>query len=102
MKYAIAIPCLMIVVGLAQAREHCADKEAAIGSQLEQAREQGNDGRIRGLETALRNVRAHCTDAGLQADRQKAIDDARDEVAEREVDLQDALREGSDEKIEKR
>lgn len=102
MKYAIAIPCLMLAVGLAQAQENCAAKETEIRRQLEHAQEQGNAGRIRGLETALREVRANCTDAGLQAERQEMIDEARDEVAEREADLQEALRDGSAGKIEKR
>jgi hypothetical protein len=47
-------------------------------------------------------VQASCTDAELQAERQHEIDEARSEVAEREADLREALRDGSAEKIEKR
>jgi hypothetical protein len=102
MKYAIATISLMLATGLVQAQESCAAKEAEISRQLEHAREHGNDRRVRGLETAQNEVQCACTDAGLQAERQEDIDEARDEVAEREADLQEALEDGSPEKIEKR
>lgn len=102
MKYAVAIAGLMLAAGLAQAQESCAGKEAEIRRQLDHTREQGNDGRIRGLETALRKMQTSCTEAGLQAERQHEIDEAHNEVAEREADLQEAQHDGSAEKIEKR
>jgi len=74
MKYAVAIAGLMLAAGLAQAQESCAGKEAEIRRQLDHAREQGNDGRIRGLETALRKMQTSCTEAGLQAEREHEID----------------------------
>ncbi|MBA1261841.1 DUF1090 domain-containing protein [Stutzerimonas stutzeri] len=102
MKTVIAMTLLSLVTGLAHAQESCASKEADILRQLEHAREQGNTGRIEGLETALGKVRAHCTDAGLQAERQEEIDEAREEIREREAELQEALREGDPKQIEKR
>lgn len=102
MKIAVAMTLLSLMTGLAHAQESCASKEADILRQLEHAREQGNAGRIGGLETALSKVRAHCTDAELQAERQEDIDEAREEISEREADLQEALRDGDPEKIETR
>lgn len=102
MNYAIACITLMLAAGLAHAQESCADKESQISRQLDQAQSHGNAGRVRGLEIALEKVQANCTDAGLRAERQEKIEEARDEVAERKADLQEALKEGSPEKIEKR
>lgn len=102
MNYAVATITLMLVAGLAQAQESCASKEAEISQQLEHARAHGNDRRARGLETALGKVRANCTDEVLQAERQEEIEEARDEVVERESDLREALEEGSPRKIETR
>lgn len=102
MNYAVAAITLMLAAGLAQAQESCAEKELEITRQLEHAQANGNAGRVRGLETALEKVQAHCTDAGLRAERQEKIDEARDEVAEREADLREAQKDGSPDKIEKR
>ena len=102
MNYAVATITLMLLSGLAQAQESCAAKEAEISRQLEHALADGNDKRVRGLETALKKVRANCTDEGLQAERQEEIEEARDEVVEREADLREALEEGSPRKIETR
>ncbi len=102
MKIVVALTLLPLATGLAHAQESCASKEADIRRQLEHAREQGNAGRIEGLETALSKVRAHCTDVGLQAERQEEIDEAREEIREREAELQEALRDGDRGKIEKR
>ncbi|MBA1273282.1 DUF1090 domain-containing protein [Stutzerimonas azotifigens] len=102
MNYAVATITLMLVAGLAQAQESCAEKKAEITRQLEHAQTHGNAGRVRGLETALEKVQANCTDAGLRAERQEKIEEAREEVAERKADLQEALKDGSPEKIEKR
>ena len=102
MKTAVATILLMLASGLAHAQESCAGKEADIRRQLDHAREHSNAGQIQGLETALEKVRTHCTDAGLQAERQDDIDEARQEISEREADLQDALRDGDPKKIETR
>ncbi len=101
MKAVATLIVLMLAAGHAHG-QGCAEKEAELRRKLEVARERGGDRRIRGLETALRSVQMNCTEAGLQAERQEAIDEARDEVAEREADLQEALEDGSPEKIETR
>lgn len=102
MNYPFATITLLLVAGLAQAQERCAEKEAQITRQLEHAQADGNAGRVRGLKIALENVQASCTEAGLEAERQAKIEDARDEVAEREADLREAQEDGSPKKIERR
>ena len=42
----------------------CAAKKHEISQQLEQARAHGNSNQVAGLEKALSEVEAHCTDAG--------------------------------------
>lgn len=102
MKHLFALSLLALACGAAQAADSCAAKEQQIQRQLEYARDEGNGARVRGLETALNKVREHCTEEGLQAERQDDIDEAREEISEREADLQEALRDGDPEKIEKR
>lgn len=93
---------LMFTTGLAHAQESCAGKEANIRRQLDHARDNGNAGQIRGLETALDKVRTHCTNEGLQAERQDDIDEVREEISEREADLREALEDGEPQKVERR
>ncbi|MFL9814124.1 DUF1090 domain-containing protein [Stutzerimonas sp. VN223-3] len=102
MKTIVAVTILLLTTGLAHAQESCAEKEAEIRRQLENARDQDNTGHIRGLETALSKARTNCTEAGLRADRQKDIDEAQEEISEREADLQKALRDGDPKKIKAR
>ena len=58
--------------------------------------------RINGLNKALREVRANCSDSQLRADHQKKIAKQRDEVAERKHDLAEAKQKGDADKIAKR
>lgn len=98
MRYAMVLLSLLLTSGLAQAQD-CSQKEVEIQRQLENAREHRNSGRIRGLEAALKSVQENCTNSDLRTKRQHAIDDARNEVAERKADLQEAIDSGSAEKI---
>lgn len=80
----------------------CAAKRAAIETQLEQAKAQGNGNRVAGLQTALEKVKTYCTDASLTQERKQNVLDAEKEVAQREKDLRKAMNKGDAEKIEKR
>ncbi|BFO12141.1 hypothetical protein GGER_46510 [Serratia rubidaea] len=51
----------------------CAAKAQEIQQQIDYATQHGNSQRVAGLKTALGEVQAHCTDAGLQAERQKRL-----------------------------
>ena len=59
----------------------CAAKKQAITLQLEQARAHGNSNQVAGLEKALSEVNAHCTDAGLRKERENKVLEAKHEVS---------------------
>lgn len=80
----------------------CAAKQQAISAQIEQARAHGNADQLAGLEKALSEVQAHCTDAGLRKEREQKVLDARHEVNQRTKDLDKAMKKGDAEKINKR
>lgn len=77
----------------------CAGKRQAIEMQIEEARSQGNAHRQAGLEKALGEVKAHCTDASLRQDREAEVREAEEEVREREADLKEAQAKGDPGKI---
>ncbi len=80
----------------------CAAKQLAISSQIEQAKAHGNGPQQAGLEKALGESRANCTDAGLQKERENKVLDARHEVAKRQADLDKAMKKGDSDKINTR
>ena len=80
----------------------CAAKKQAITVQLEQARAHGNSDQVAGLEKALSEVNAHCTDAGLKKERENKVLEAKHEVSKRQADLDKAMKKGDAENIDKR
>ncbi|MFJ7882349.1 DUF1090 domain-containing protein [Pseudomonas sp. NPDC096917] len=80
----------------------CAAKKQAITLQLEQARAHGNSDQAAGLEKALSEVNANCTDAGLKKERENKVLEAKHEVSKRQADLDKAMKKGDPEKIDKR
>ena len=80
----------------------CAAKRQAISSQIEQAKAHGNSYQQAGLEKALNEVTAHCTDAGLKKERENKVLDAKHEVSRRQADLDKAMKKGDPDKINKR
>lgn len=80
----------------------CAAKRQAIGTQIEQARAQGNSDQQAGLEKALNEVITHCTDAALRKERENRVLDAKHEVSSRQADLEKAMKKGDSEKINNR
>lgn len=82
--------------------ETCQSKREAIQRDITHAKDQGQAQRLRGLEKALAEVNAHCTDAKLQSDRLRRIQQQEQAVAERERELKQAERDGKPEKIERR
>ena len=80
----------------------CAAKKQAITLQLEQARAHGNSNQVAGLEKALSEVEAHCTDAGLRKERENKVLEAKHEVSKRQADLDKAMKKGDPEKIDQR
>ncbi|CAM3673024.1 DUF1090 domain-containing protein [Rahnella bruchi] len=82
--------------------ESCMTKQHEIQKQIEEARAHNNQNRVDGLEKALRENKAHCTDAGLKAEKQKNIEEKREKVAEREQELKEAQAKGDHDKVIKK
>ncbi|WP_347902450.1 DUF1090 domain-containing protein [Pseudomonas purpurea] len=80
----------------------CAAKRQSISAQIEQAKAHGNAEQQAGLEKALSEVTAHCTDASLKKERENNVLDAKHEVSRRQTDLEKAMKKGDAEKINKR
>ena len=80
----------------------CAAKRQAISTQLEQAKAHGNSEQQAGLEKALSEATANCTDASLKKERENKVLDAKHEVSQRQADLDKAMKKGDPEKINKR
>lgn len=87
---------LGLATGTAQAAQPepgltgCAAKRSAIENQLEYARKHNNWGQIRGLEKALKENAAHCTDAGLKQAREAKVARRERKLAEAEAELKQA------------
>jgi hypothetical protein len=77
----------------------CAAKRQDLSTQIEQAKAQGNSDQQAGLEKALSEVTAHCTDAALKKERENKALDAKHEVSRRQTDLEKAMKKGDSEKI---
>lgn len=80
----------------------CAAKKQGIMNQIELAKSHGNADQQAGLEKALSEVSANCTDASLKKERENKVLDAKHEVSKRQADLDKAMKQGDAEKINKR
>lgn len=74
--------------------DSCDAKRRSIENEISYAHAHGDVKRIKGLETALAQINANCTDAGLRSDAQRKVAAAEKKLAERERDLQDAKANG--------
>ncbi len=81
--------------------ETCATKQQEIKQQLEYAHQHNNKEQIAGLQKALGESQAHCTEAGLKADKQQKIAEKQEKVNERTRELKKAQAAGNKEKIAK-
>lgn len=109
MKKTLTLTCivLMLAAPAAFARQQvaatgCDAKAQHIQRQLEHARAHGNTNRAAGLEKALYDVNANCTDAGLKAEREAKVRDKQQKVNERRQELAEAKADGRAEKISKK
>ena len=69
---------------------------------MSEARAHNNSAQVAGLEKALSEVTANCTDSSLRKEREQKVLDARHEVNQRTKDLDKAMKKGDSEKINKR
>lgn len=80
----------------------CEAKRQDIEQQIDYARANDNKHRIAGLEKALSELNAHCTDKGLRAERESKIKDKELKVEERRQELTEAQVDGRTDKIAKK
>ncbi len=103
MKHRIAL--LLVLTSLstsAFALSPCQEKEQDIQREISYAEKHHNQNRIDGLNKALSEVKAHCSDSKLKADHQQKIAKQREEISGRQRDLREAKQKGDAEKISKR
>ncbi|MBP0940333.1 DUF1090 domain-containing protein [Pseudomonas alliivorans] len=80
----------------------CLLKSQEINNRIQEAKTEGNKAQQAGLETALAEVNANCTEASLVKQREQKVLDAKREVSRRQSDLNKAMDKGDPEKINKR
>ncbi|PWC15521.1 DUF1090 domain-containing protein [Brenneria roseae subsp. roseae] len=98
----IALLCGTFGISLANAESipgGCLQKEQEIQRQIDHARQYENAPRVAGLQRALAEVKAHCTDEGLAAERREKIAEQRQKVAERKQELSESRQKGDAEKV---
>ena len=87
MKYRIALAVSLFALSAGSyATTLCQEKEQNILKEISYAEKHQNQNRIDGLNKALSEVRANCSDSQLRADHQKKIAKQKDEVAEQKGD----------------
>ena len=77
----------------------CNAKKRNLEQQIRYAKAYGNSRRAEGLESALREVNRHCSDASLLQNRQDKVHDKELKVARREIELNYANEIGIPDKI---
>ncbi|MGY3941701.1 DUF1090 domain-containing protein [Aeromonas tecta] len=95
---------MLLLAGQAYGSEAvgCKAQHQAVTDQLVFAKAHNNADQVAGLEQALRNIEAHCTDAGLIKEQQEKVAKQKEEVEERLADLQSARVSGKPDKIAKK
>ena len=103
MRYRIVLALSLFSLSAAsQAVSLCQEKEQDILREISYAEKHNNQSRVDGLNKALTEVKANCTDSKLRADHQKKIAEQKDEIAERQQDLTEAQQKGDADKVTKR
>ncbi|KIU33454.1 DUF1090 domain-containing protein [Atlantibacter hermannii] len=103
MKYRTILACILFSTTAAvQAASLCQEKEQEILREISYAEKHHNQNRINGLNNALREVRANCSDSDLRAKHQQKISELHAEISERRAELKQAQQSGDREKISKR
>ncbi len=80
----------------------CLAKSHEISMKIEQAKTEGNKPMQAGLEKALSETNANCSEASLLKQREQQVLDAKREVSRRQADLNKAMAKGDPERINKR
>lgn len=95
---------MLLLAGQAYGNQEvgCQARQQAVAEQLASARAHGNGEQVAGLERALRNIEAHCTDAGLLEESDEQLVELKAKVDERLSELQSARVAGKPDKIAKK
>lgn len=104
MKKAIVLMSVMLMpaLGLA-APKTCVEKQAAIEQDISYAKEHQQTERVSGLETALKNLKDHCSDAQLKKEYDKKVEKKQTKLEKATRELDAAVKAGkSDKKIQSR
>ncbi|MBD8496597.1 DUF1090 domain-containing protein [Pseudomonas syringae] len=80
----------------------CLLKSQDISNKLQQAKADGDKRQQAGLEKALSEANANCSEASLLKQREQKVLEAKREVSRRQTDLNQAMAKGDPEKINKR
>ncbi|HEJ0335101.1 TPA: DUF1090 domain-containing protein [Klebsiella aerogenes] len=89
-------------VAATQVATGCEAKRQEIEQQLRYAMKNGNDHRTAGLENALSEVNAHCTDGKLREGREADVREKKLKVKDCEQELAEARADGRPDKISKK
>ena len=79
----------------------CQAKICHLEQQIKMAKQHNNNAKLNGLNTALKEVRNHCTDASLKEKIQDNIANVREDIEEYKKDLTEANAENKSDKISK-
>lgn len=85
--------CLCPALLLAQSGG-CDAKRQSIEQEISYAQAHGNASRVQGLQTALAQVKANCTDASLRSDAEQKVAKAQQKVVAQEQELEQAREQG--------
>lgn len=80
----------------------CVLKSQEINDKVQQAKTDGNKHEQAGLEKALSEVKANCSETTLLKQHEQKVLDAKREVTRRQADLNKAMAKGDPERINKR
>ncbi|MEB5974925.1 DUF1090 domain-containing protein [Pantoea dispersa] len=80
----------------------CEVKRQEIQQQIEYANAHNNSHRVSGLQKALSELNANCTDEGLRAEREAKVREKTRKVEERRRELSEAKTDGRADKISKK
>lgn len=79
----------------------CDAKACQIEKQIELAKQYDNENKLEGLNKALKQVQSYCTNDDLKDELQDKIDDVKEDMAEHQHDLDEAIQDQKMDKIEK-
>lgn len=100
--YILAGIVVLVPIFSAHAATGCEAKRQEIKQQINQAQSYGNEHRVTGLEKALSELNANCTDDRLRLEREADVRKKEQKVEERRQELAETEADGRKDKIRKK